>query len=210
MRRFILLPITGLVLISACDNAKKPSDANFSAAINQYLTKHGAVCTVINRQFPVDVPRSSLHDAYGVEPKLEALEHAGLLSAADTTATLHGMLEPLQGPTAPQPVRHYELTGEGRKYLKQVPGIFGRTNAFCYGQKTVDSIAKWTEPTTVGTLSRTEVTYAYKIFNLAAWASRPDVQQVFPDIKAVLVEAGQPTQLAGLQLTDLGWDVPSP
>src|SRR3954469_13760545 len=107
MRLLVLIPIAGVVFLTACNSAKKPSDANFAAAINQYLAKHGEACTVINRQFPVDVPKSEQRDPNGIGMKLEALEQAGLVSASDTTAVVHGMLEPLQGPTPPQPVRHY-------------------------------------------------------------------------------------------------------
>jgi hypothetical protein len=208
MRRCILFPIAGLVLITACNNAKKPNDANFAAAINQYLTKHGEVCTVINRQFPVDVPRSEQSDPYSIGVKLEALTHSGLVNVKDTTAVLHGMLAPFQGPTPPQPVRHYELTSEGKKYLRQIPGDFGPTNALCYGQKAVDSIVKWTEPVTSGAYSQSEVTYTYKVVSIAPWTERPDVQRVFPDIKVTMADASKKNQVAGAQLTNKGWWIP--
>lgn len=208
MRHLVLIPIAGFVFLTACNSAKKPSDANFAAAINQYLAKHGEACTVINRQFPVDVPRSEQRDPYGMGPKLEALEQAGLVSASDTTAVVHGMLEPLQGATPPQLVRHYELTSEGRKYLRQIPGDFGQTNALCYGQKAVDAIVKWTEPITSGAYFQSEVTYTYKVVNITPWAEHPDVLRAFPDIKMTLSGASQTNQRAGLQLTTRGWEIP--
>jgi hypothetical protein len=58
MRNLLLIPIAGLFLLSACNTARKPSAANFTTAINQYLAKHGQACALIGRQFPVDVPRS--------------------------------------------------------------------------------------------------------------------------------------------------------
>jgi hypothetical protein len=58
MRNLLLIPIAGLLLLSACNGTKKPSNANFTTAINQYLAKHGQACALIGRQFPVDVPRS--------------------------------------------------------------------------------------------------------------------------------------------------------
>ena len=79
-------------------------------------------------------------------PKLAALEQAGLVHSSDTTAVVYGMLDPLRGPTPPQPVRRYELTAEGQKYFRQIPGALGETADFCYGQKSVDSIVNWTQP----------------------------------------------------------------
>jgi hypothetical protein len=207
MRCFQLVSIAGLLALIACNSAKKPSDANFTKAINEYLTKHGEACTMIGRQFPVDVPRSEQTEQYGIGPKLVALEQAGLVHAIDTTAVVHGMLDPLRGSTPPQPVKRYELTADGEKYFQQIGGTFGQTSGFCYGQKSVDSIVKWTEPATVGTSSQTEVTYTYRIVDPAVWAERPEVQQAFSDIRTTVNEASRTTEVAGLQLTSKGWEV---
>jgi hypothetical protein len=210
MRSLFLVPITGLFFLVACNDAKKPSNANFTVAINQYLAKHGETCTPIGRQFPINVPKSKQNDQSGIGPKLTALEQAGLVHASDTTAVVHSLLDPLRGPTPPQPVKRYDLTDEGKKYLRQIPDTFGQTSGFCYGQKSVDSIVKWTEPAIAGPHSQADVVYTYKILNLAPWAERPDAQQAFPDIKAVVSGASTTNQKVGLQLTNKGWEVPGP
>lgn len=133
MRNLFLVPIAGLFFVAACNDAKKPSNTNFTVAVNQYLAKHGEACTLLVGQFPIDVPKSEQHDPSGIGAKLAALEQAGLVHASDTTAVVHSMLDPLRGPTPPQPVKRYELTEEGKKYLRQVPGTFGQTSSFCYG-----------------------------------------------------------------------------
>ncbi len=51
------------------------------------------------------------------------------------------------------------MSAEGQKYLQTVMTDFGKTAGFCYGQKQVDSIVKWTEPVTAGASTQTEVTY---------------------------------------------------
>jgi hypothetical protein len=208
MRSLFLVPIAGLFFVVACNDAKKPSNANFTVAVNRYLAKHGEACTLLGGQFPIDVPKSEQHDPSGIGAKLAALEQAGLVHASDTTAVVHSMLEPLRGPTPPQPVKRYDLTEEGKKYFQQVPGTFGQTGGFCYGQKSVDSIVKWTEPITMGAYSRTDITYTYKIVNLAIWAERSYVQQAFPDLRTTISGAAKANQIAGLQLTDKGWEVP--
>jgi hypothetical protein len=208
MRHFYLVSIAGLLFLAACNDAKKPSEAHLTKAIDQYLTKHGEACTVIGRPFPIDVSESEQRLQSGTSLEMAALEQAGLLQSSSTTAVVHGMLDALRGSTPPQPVKRYELTTEGKKYFQQVPGTFGQTNGLCYGQKTVEAIVKWTEPVTAGASSQTEVTYTYKVVNLAGWAERPDVQRAFPVIQATLTGASKTTEIAGLQLTSRGWEVP--
>ncbi len=208
MHRFLLISIAGCHFLAACNGVKKPSEGNFTKAINQYLVNHGEACTLISRQFPVDVPKSEQKDQYGIGPQMAALEQAGLVHSSNTTAVVHGMLDPLRGSTPPQPVKRYDLTSEGRKYLQELSNPLGQASAFCYGQKSVDSIVKWTEPMTMGAFSQTEVTYTYKIVNLAGWAERSDVQRVFPDIEMTVSGASKTNQVAGLQLTNRGWEVP--
>lgn len=209
-RRLVLMFIAGFLLIAGCNDSRKPSDANFAKAINQYLAKHGQACTSIGQALPVDVPKSEQRDQYGIGPQMAALEQAGLVHGTNTTDVVHGMLDALRGPTPPQPVRRYELTDEGKKYFRQVPGIFEKNGEFCYGQKAVDSIVKWTEPIKTGSYSQSEVTYTYKLVNLAAWAEQPGMQRAFPYIRMTIGGASKTDQIAGLQLTDKGWEVPEP
>ncbi len=205
----LALLLTGVILLAACNSTTKPSDSNFKKAIDEYLTKHGETCTVFGRQFPVDLPRSEQNEQYGTAPKLAALERAGLVRASDAIAVVHGMFDPLQGSGPAQPVKRYELTESGGKYFHQIPGgPFGQTSGFCYGHKSVDSIVKWTEPARMGTFSQTEVTYTYKIVDAAPWAQRPEVQQAFPDIRTTVDGASKTIEVAGLQLTNKGWEVP--
>lgn len=208
MRFSSLVFIVSLYTLTACNSVKKPSDTNFTKAIDAYLSRHGKVCTVIDRQFPINVPRSEQSEQSGIGAELVALEQASLVSGTNTTAVVHSMLDPLRGSTPPQPVKKYELTSNGKKYFQQIAGTFGQTNGFCYGQKTVEAIVKWTEPVTAGPSSQTEVTYTYKIVNMASWAERPDVQRAFPNIQATLTGASKTTEVAGLQLTSKGWEVP--
>jgi hypothetical protein len=193
MRRFFFISIAGLLSLTACSDQRKPSDANFTKAINQYLAKHGQACTVIGREFPVDVPKSEQRLQAGAALQMAALEQAGLVHSSDTTAVVYGMLDPLRNAASSQPVKRYELTDQGRRYFRQVPSALGQTGSFCYGQKAVDSIVKWTEPMTMGTSSQTEVTYTYKIVDPASWANNEDVRSTFPDVRTTVVGASRTT-----------------
>ena len=206
MRILPLVPVAAVALLVSCNGVRKPSNANFTAAINQYLAKHGEVCALVGRAFPVDVPRSAPNDPSAIGSKMAALAQAGLVSETDTTAVVYGMLDALRGSPPPQLVRRYQLTADGQKSFMQIPDAIGPMGGFCYGQKTVDRIVSWTQPETGS--SQAEVTYTYKIANLAGWAERPDVQQAFPDLRAIVTRASKANQIVGVQLTDAGWTVP--
>jgi hypothetical protein len=60
----------------------------------------------------------------------------------------------------------------------------------------------------MGAFSQTQVTYTYKIVNLAGWAEQPDVQRVFPDVGTTVSGVSRTSQVVGLQLTNQGWEVP--
>ncbi len=205
MRRLFLIFLAGVVSLTACNDAKKPSDGNFRKAINQYLAKHGKACTWIGRPFPIDVSESEQKLQSGTGAQMTVLEAASLVRSSDAVAATPGIL----GPDAPRRVKRYEPTEAGKKYLQQVPGVLGPSAGFCYGDKTVDSIVKWTEPVTMGADSQSEVTYTYKIANLVPWAARSDVQREFGDIRTTVNGISKSNEIAGLQLTNHGWEVPS-
>ena len=205
MRKLTLIFLAGAVSLAACNDAKKPNDSNFRMAINQYLAKHGKACMWIGRPFPVDVSESEQKLQSGMSSQMAALETAGLVRSSDTVAATPGIF----GPGAPRRVKRYEPTDAGRKYLRQVPAVLGQSAGFCYGDKTVDSIVKWTEPVTTGPYSQSEVTYTYKIANFAPWAERPDIQREFGDVRTVVNGVSKSNEIAGVQLTNQGWQVPA-
>jgi hypothetical protein len=207
MRTRIVLPLAALLTLSGCSSEKKPNAANFSKAINQYLVGHGQECTFFAQTFPIDIPASELKDSFGTAPQMAALERAGLVRGSDTAAVIHGMMGAL-GPSAPRPVRRYVLTDEGRKYFQVKPGILGQSSAFCYGHEAVDSIVYWTKPESMGSALQSEVTYTYKMPDLALWARQADVQQVFGDIQTTVNGISQAHESVSLQLTNKGWEVP--
>lgn len=206
MRRQRLILLAALLLLSGCNESKKPNAAHFTVAINRYLAKHGVECTFFVQRLPIDVPASELRDQYGIAAQMAALESSGLVRGSDTKAVIEGMMGAL-GNSAPRPVRRYELTDEGRKYFQVKPGILGQSSAFCYGRKTVDSIVKWTEPEATGPSTQSEVTYTYTIADLTPWGTRDDVQQAFGDIRTTVGGISKTEETAELQLTNMGWEV---
>ncbi len=209
MRPLYLVSIATLLALVACNGMKKPSDANFRTAINRYLAKHGDVCTGIGRQFPVDISDAEQRLQSDAASQMAVLEQAGLVHSSNTTAVIHGMLDSLRGLTRPQSVKRYDLTADGKRYFRQRPGTLGQTASFCYGEKTVDSIVKWTEAATMGEARQTEVTYTYQIVNLAPWATRADIQRQFGDVRVIVNGISKSGEIAELQLTSQGWEAPA-
>ena len=208
MGRSFFVSLAALFFLAGCNNPKKPSNRNFTEAIDQYLARRDDACSSLGQTLPIDVTVSEQKEQYGIGPQLAALEEAGLVHSTNTTAVVHGMLDALQGSRPPQSVRRYELTGQGKKYYRQIPTTFGQNGIFCYGQETVDLIIKWTEPATMEGATISEATYTYKIADLALWAKQPGVQQAFPDLRQTLNGASKTNQTAELQLTNKGWEVP--
>ena len=81
---------------------------------------------------------------------------------------------PLQGSTPPQPVKRYELTAEGKKYLSGDSRPFGADQRLLLWaeerrfNRQVDGAGDGT-----GAYSQTEVTYTYKIVDPASLGRAP-------------------------------------
>ncbi len=206
MRTSIVFLVAVFLILGGCNDTRKPNAANFTTAINRYLAKHGQACTYFAQTFPMDIPTSGLKDQYGAAPQMAALEQAGLVRGNNTKAVIQGMMGAL-GASAPRSVRRYELTDEGRQYFQMKPGVWGQSSAFCYGDESVDSIVRWSGPAATGPYTQSEVTYTYKIADLAPWATHADVQRAFGDIRTTVGGISKTEETADLQLTNAGWDV---
>lgn len=204
MRKMLLIGLACCLSLAACKNPKKPSKSNFTKAINSYLDKQGNLCASVGA-FPIDLTVAEQKMTIGEAPEMIALEQAGLVHSRDTiVAPRHTMF----GPVPPHPVKRYELTDTGKPYYKSSNDAFSPAGELCYAQTTVDSIVKWTQPVTEDSQSQTEVTYTYKIENLAAWAQNPAVQRAFPFISTTLNAQSKDERRIGLHLTNQGWKVP--
>jgi len=206
MRRLSLTLFAGILFLTACSNPKTPNDDNFRKAINQYLQAHGQACTWIGQGFPVDISETRLNSGFGIDSKMAVLERAGLVQSTAAVVRVPEVF----GPSIQRHVRRYQPTNAGKQYLQQTQAALGQTAGFCYGTKAVDSIVKWTQPAVIGPATQSEVTYTYTITNLAPWAQRPDIQDQFGDIRTTIAGISKANELAGLQLTNRGWEVPIP
>jgi hypothetical protein len=190
-----------LVITLGCNDPKKPSDSNFTAAINKHLMVHGKACVTGFDQFPVDIAQSELAGHNRDAERMAAFEAAGVVKSSDTVAVLQRSFN-----RDPIPVKRYELTTSGKKYLEQVSGMMGTFPALCYAHETVDSIVKWNEPVTESGFSMTVVTYTYRLANVADWARNDQISSQYPEIKREFDGEKVQQKTIGLQLTNKGWD----
>ncbi len=205
-------PLTALrvcvvLLASGCHSAKSPNTSNFTKAINQYLDKNGGECISPLRPLPIDIPVADLAQTSAIMAQLSALEKSGLVAGKTMTVVPQTPLNPFSiSRPAPQPVKRYDATPEGNRYLRSYFTSIGRAEGFCYGVRQVASIVKWDEPVTQGGYAITSVTYTHKIDRLADWAKSPEMQQAFPLLKSSFGLVGT-EQRATLHPTNQGWEV---
>ena len=177
-------------LLAGC---KKTDDstANYTKAINAYYASRPACIWAAPQKLPAQVTTSDISQTQG----FDALVDQGLLqrTTAEKKRFLIGSKE----------VTNYDLTDKGRGAWTadtQQPG-FGN---FCYGTRTVATIDSAT-PTTGQPGATTVVSYHVKLGGAPAWASAPESETAFPQVRADL--AGPAAASATLTDTDSGWVV---
>jgi len=203
MRNSLYIVIGPLLLLSGCKNLSKPNDAEIKSVIDQYLASHGPSCTWLGQPFPVNVTKAQLSRNEGVALQMTTLEKAGLVQSLET---VNRTQNPLGGVTE-QDVRRYEPASAGKPYLRQVRAVLTESAGFCYGTKSVDSLSELSDSPSPHPDISMQVTYTYKIADLAPWARRPDVQNEFGDIRTAVTGISRTAETIGLQLTDKGWKV---
>jgi hypothetical protein len=171
--------IAGL-LVSGCQDFKKPSDKNFTSALNYFYSKHDDCLFPSAIRFPYEASTG----AGEVDPNkkaLDALADAGLLRSLEDR-DIH--------------VKRYEMTTYGQRVPPR----------FCYGHRVVTTIDSFTPPAPVDGLPTTTVTYHYKMMDVPGWAQSDEIRKVFPAFAKATSGDAQDQQK--LVLTQYGWRYP--
>jgi hypothetical protein len=142
-------------------------------------------------KFPVQADTSDASKTSGYD----ALVDQGLL--ARTTAEKKVMI------VASKQVTNYDLSEKGRSAWTADVDQPGSGN-FCYGHRKVTSIDSFT-PATDERGATTTVSYHYTVADAPAWATAPETQNAFPQIRQSL--SGPQTGSAVLIETNEGWKV---
>lgn len=181
------------LLVTGC---KKTDDnkLNFTNAINTYYSAHPACLWDEPEKFPVQVTTSDTSKTTGYD----ALVDQGLLQR--TTAEKKVFI------IASKQVTNYDISDHGRSDWTADTTQPGFGN-FCYGHRTVTSIDS-TTPTSPQPGATTQVTYHFTVSGAPSWASAPETQNAFPQVRASL--SGPQTATATLVNTNGGWQVSEP
>lgn len=199
-----LCAVAAALAISACGSSSGVKQAELRSAIDAHLAKTPRCIGDIAWRFPVDLRQE--YDRV-MEP-----EWAAMLERLDTFVRL-GLVRSRPVPDAPwgRPKR-YELTDAGQQAYREFPA--GRwdprkpAGALCYGTPVVDSIIRYTAPAETMGAVQTEVTYSYRLQQVAPWAGDTALQRLHPQIGRELGrEASRPEARAILVRASDGWQV---
>lgn len=211
----IFTAVIGIVSLTACGSKTDANEKNFGAAMSQYFEKKGELCLNITK-WPVDVSemdeRLAKSFQTGTSSRMSALRDVGLVKEEVVDVDIIGMMGKPTG--AKVKVKRYSLTEAAKPFIqtKEVSsvGLNGKTavpqSDFCWGKKALEKIIKWEGPMKFGDYQEANITYTYKINNVAPWATKPSIQMAFPAIKSVLDGASKNQLKHGVKLTSEGWE----
>jgi len=173
---------------SSCGGKTGANEGNFAAAINAYYAQHPEC--FLNGAYPEEVQVSG--DERSDTKIDDALVSAGLLrreefTRADTfrgRGTIH--------------YNRYLLTDLGQKTITK--------NLWCYGNRKVEKIVKFTEPAEGLGVKMAEVDYTYSLANIPDWAKSPAVLDAFPNVRRAVSPTEPPHDTQTLVLTNQGWE----
>lgn len=205
----------------------KANDAELTQALNKYLATQGDLC-VGKFDWPIDV---TIDEAQAMNTRdavqMPVLEKLGLVTTTDSMTT-----RLIDEKEVTLTATRYTLTEKGRKYYlsKQSTSLAAgkqivHAHDLCAGKLSLDKITRFDFDTISDTsntgsdkqkagsdnLKPVEVTvsYTYKIAP-AEWATKPEVQQVFPLVAQVIKGQGTLQLQQVFHRTDNSWEAVNP
>jgi hypothetical protein len=189
------IPRSALVLAvfafvaTGCNNGSN-SNLAYKTAIDQHFKAFPVCIWSQPKKFPVQA--ATADDAK--TERYDALTQEGLLTR--TTAEKKVLIISKQ-------VNNYDLSDKGRSLWTPDSSQPGYGN-FCYGNREVTSIDSATPGTNGQGAKTVDVTYHYRIANVASWANSQEMKTAFPDIASAL--SSNPSDGAILVMTGDHWE----
>jgi hypothetical protein len=174
-------------------NKKADNTSNYTNAINTYYSARPACLWSDPVKFPLQVATA---DASKTAP-YDALVDQGLLARTSVEKKKLIILS--------EQANNYDLSDKGRSAWTADTSQPGFGN-FCYGHRKVSGIDSST-PTNDQPGATTVVNYHYTFSDAPSWATAPETQNAFPDLKANV--SGPAAAQATLTDTSNGWSVTS-
>lgn len=184
----IVLALVVLVA-TGCNNGSN-TDSSYKAAINDHFKAFPVCIWSQPKKFPVQAATADDSKTEGYD----ALTQEGLLTR--TTGEKKVLI------IASKQVNNYDLSDKGRTSWTPDSSQPGYGN-FCYGNREVTSIDNSTLGTNGAGAKTVEVTYHYKIANVAPWANSQEMKTAYPSIDSAL--SSNPSDTANLVMTGDHW-----
>ena len=206
-RRSHCFLFAGFLLLFGCANPRTASTSTFKTAIQAALREDPLFLIA-----PIPVEFADSHGTHYTDDRLEALVHVGVLDKSSVMvkeSPFSRMLEDRKRRVLPG-VR-YDVSDKGKQFLRSIKRLTVSTKVIAYADKQVVDIVRYSEPaTSAAGQTVSEVTYTYKLVNIAEWARNPAVQKYFfTNRNNQLDENAPPIEAkAFLALMSDGWRVP--
>lgn len=190
-----IMPLALLATLTGCSDSSDTPEAGFRKAAQAYLDTQYPHCFVIS-SFPTKTRDFDLH---GINKALHALAKVGVVSEKEISRT--EVPARLWQPARTDIYYAYALTDEGRKYYKADHGL-------CFGKAQVTAVEQFSTPSDAGGQKTSNVTYAYTITGLPAWAGDEQVKASIAELgKAVASRDAPLKDTRAMVLTHQGWQL---
>ena len=167
------------LLLTACNGYKAVAPKNFTSALDAYYSAHDDCLYSSALRFPYE---EGLATRDASTRALDALTDAGLLQRTEEQGIQ---------------VKRYSLTPYATNHLDP---------RFCYGHRVITSIDSFTPPAGPHGQQTSQVSYHYRVEDLASWAKSKQMLAAFPALRKVAT--GESSDTTTLLLTVNGWRVP--
>lgn len=202
---FVIASILPTLLVG-CSDPKDATEANFTTAMNQYLSLRGSECLNI-KNWPVDITNDRDIQA----KRMATLESIGLVKQEEVDVEVKNFFD-FDNPIKQVKAKRYTLTDNATSFIrKEIPpqSLFvthpKEQTRLCWGQKSLDKIEKWEGPIELGDYKEVSVVYTYNLDVIAEWATKNDVQASFPEINQAISRSKEKVKHI-LKLTSEGWE----
>jgi hypothetical protein len=186
---YALVGFMALLLSVGCNNGAT-NDLNYKTAINDHFKAFPVCIWSQPKKFPVQAATADDAKTEGYD----ALTQEGLLNR--TTAEKKVLIISKQ-------VNNYDLSDKGRSSWTPDTSQPGYGN-FCYGNRDITSIDNSTLGTNGSGATTVDVTYRYRIANVASWANSPEMKTAYPSIASQL--DSNPSDKATVVMTGDHWE----
>jgi len=197
-----------LSVLTACNNPAAINGKNFSDAVEQHLQETGDLCLpFIAWPVDVDMQDATARPKNNMPEMMKIMESVGLVQSTE-------MMLPTQ-----KYVKRYTLTEYARPFLKEkiisgnIPQRYPlkaisnkkKYPVLCWGKMALKDIEQWHVETLISE-NEANVSYTYRIADMASWADDKGMRWAFPSIVTTMRDQDKIHKIQ-LRRTGVAWEV---